>query len=95
VLSDMLADAGPQVIGRIIADALAGSSTAQKILIERLMPRAERRVAIELPDIEGPEGACKAMSAVVVAVAAGEISVAEAAELVRVIEAVATAAERA
>jgi hypothetical protein len=68
--------------------ALAGDTTALRLCIERILPaRKDRPVQLQVPEIEGVEDLTKATMALVQAVAAGELSPTEAAEVAKLVEA--------
>jgi hypothetical protein len=66
---------------------LAGDTTALRLCMERIMPaRKDRHVAFKLPKLERAADAVKATAALVNAVAAGELTPSEAAELSKLVE---------
>lgn len=67
--------------------ALAGDTTALRLCLERLAPPAkDKAITVALPALAGPADASAAMSAVVGAMAAGEITPSEAAAIAGVVE---------
>ena len=67
--------------------ALAGDTTALRLCLERIMPaRKDRPVMFALPKLETAADAVKATAALVEAVASGDITPAEAAELSKLVE---------
>jgi hypothetical protein len=67
--------------------ALAGDTTALRLCLERILPtRKDRPVQLELPPVEGVQDLTKATAALLEAVAAGELTPAEAGELAKLIE---------
>jgi hypothetical protein len=67
--------------------ALAGDTTALRLCLERIMPaRKDRPVTFALPKLETTADAVKATAALVEAVASGDITPAEAAELSKLVE---------
>jgi hypothetical protein len=67
--------------------AKAGDGTALRLCLERLIPaRRDRPVSFDLPAIETANDAAKAMGAILQAVAEGEISPSEGAEVARLLE---------
>ena len=67
--------------------ALAGDTTALRLCLERIMPaRKDRPVTFALPKLEIAADAVKATAALVEAVARGDITPAEAAELSKLVE---------
>lgn len=69
--------------------ALAGSDIAAlRLCLERILPaRRERLLQFELPPLQSAADAPVAMAAITGAVAAGEITTGEAAELAKLVEA--------
>jgi Family of unknown function (DUF5681) len=67
--------------------ALAGDTTALRLCLERLMPaRKHRPVTFALPHLETAADAVKATAALVQAVADGDLTPSEAAELAKLVE---------
>lgn len=76
--------------------ALAGDTVALRLCMERLIPaRKDRPIRFALPEITGPRDLTKASAALLAAVAAGDITPSEAAELGRLIDAHVKAVEAA
>jgi hypothetical protein len=64
-----------------------GNLAALRICLERILPpRRDRHLAFELPPLERAEDAPKAMGAIVAAIASGELTINEAAEVSKIIE---------
>jgi hypothetical protein len=67
--------------------ALAGDTTALRLCLERILPiRKDRPVQLELPPIEGVRDLARATMVLLQAVAAGEITPAEAGEVAKLVE---------
>lgn len=74
--------------------ALAGELQALRICMDRLVPpRRDRHVTFSLPDIDTTEDLTKATKAILQAVAAGDLTPSEAAELGKLVDAHARAIE--
>jgi hypothetical protein len=72
---------------RAIELALAGDGSALRLCLERLVPaRRDRPIAFELPAIETASDASRAMGAILVAVAAGDVTPSEAEAVGKLIE---------
>ena len=72
---------------KAIAMAKGGDMAAIRVCMDRLAPaRRSAAIACELPPLENGGDAVSAMAAVIAAVAAGEVTPAEAASLARVID---------
>src|SRR5947207_3331010 len=67
--------------------AKAGDTTAMRLVMERLMaPRKDRAVLFALPKLQSATDALKAATSIVEAVAAGELTPSQAAELSKLID---------
>jgi len=88
VIAEQLLDGEAATITRkAIELAKQGDLPALRLCLERILPpRRERPVNFTLPEINSVDRATKAMTAITTAVANGELTPAEAAELSRVIE---------
>ena len=88
VIAEQLLDGEAEAITRkVIELAKQGDLTALRLCLERIVPpRRERPVNFTLPEINSVDNATKAMAAITTAVANGELTPSEAAELSRVIE---------
>jgi hypothetical protein len=88
VIAEQLLDGEAAAITRkVIELAKQGDLPALRLRLERIVPpRRERPVNFTLPEINSVDHATKAMAAITTAVANGELTPTEAAELSRVIE---------
>lgn len=95
LLLEALFEGEAEELGRkTIELAKGGDSRALKACLDRLLPpRRDRFVPFSLPPIESAEDLPKASGALLAAVAEGEITPAEAAELARLVETHAKAIE--
>jgi hypothetical protein len=76
------------LVRKCIEMALAGESTAMRIVMERLLPvRKDRPIALELKKLEKVEDASKALGTITKAVAQGEITPLEGQSMANIIEA--------
>ena len=67
--------------------ALAGDSTAMRLCLERVVPaRRDRPVSFAMPEITSASEAARAASAIVAAVASGDLTPSEALDLSRILE---------
>ena len=67
--------------------ALAGDTTALRLCLERLLPpQKDRPITVALPPLASADDAAKAMSAVVMAMADGDVTPAEATAVAGVVE---------
>jgi uncharacterized protein DUF5681 len=88
VIAEQLFEGEAEAITRkVIELAKQGDLTALRLCLERIVPpRRERPVNFRLPVINSVDHATKAMAAITTAVANGELTPTEAAELSRVID---------
>jgi hypothetical protein len=71
---------------RAVEMALAGDTTAMRLCLERILPpRKDRPISFSLPEISTAAEAATALSAVVSAVASGEITPTEASEVAKLL----------
>jgi hypothetical protein len=83
----MLDGEAEQITHRAIEAAKDGDAAAIRLCLARLCPPAKGRLApFDMPKMETAEDAVRASAAIVNAVAAGEITPTEAAELSKVVE---------
>lgn len=76
-----------EVVEAVLKAAKGGDMTAARIILDRIAPaRRDNPVTFELPKIETAQDASTAMASILSAVAAGEVTPAEAIELTRVVE---------
>ncbi len=79
---------------RAVEMALEGDTTALRLCMHRILPaRKDRHVPFALPKLETAADAVKASAALVKAVAAGELTPSEAAELSKLVEGFTRAAD--
>lgn len=83
----LLAGEGEALTRKAIELALAGDTIALRLCLDRIAPpRKDRHIVFDLPPVVTPADAAKASNALVVAVARGEITPNEAAEVAKVLE---------
>jgi hypothetical protein len=76
MLESMLNEYGPAVLRKCLAKALEGDGTAMRLVMERLLPPArDTRVQFRLPKIKSSADLVKAGEAVLKALAAGELGI--------------------
>jgi F0F1-type ATP synthase gamma subunit len=84
---NLLSEHAEWITRKAIELAEAGDMAAIRVCMERLVPPIKHRpVAVELPPIEKPADSVEAAARIVAAVAAGELTAAEAAELAKVVD---------
>lgn len=87
---EAIMDSDAEAITRkLIELALDGDGPSLRMCMDRIMPaRKDRHVTFELPPLETAADAVKASAALVAAVAAGELTPSEAAELAKLVDTV-------
>jgi hypothetical protein len=95
MLAEQLLDGEAETMVRTVVElAKNGSMSALRLCLDRILPpRRDRPVCFAIPRMNSAEDAVKAMAAIATAVARGELTPNEAAELSRVIEAYVKAIE--
>jgi len=87
LFDEMLKDNAKDLIEKTIAMAKGGDGPALRLCIDRLAPpRKDRPVWFELPKMKESRDAVNASSAIVEAVASGELTPVEAAELSKIVD---------
>lgn len=88
MIAEALIDGEAEEVVRAMVDAAKkGDTTAGRVILERLLPpRRERPVCFALPKLEGPPDAVAAMAAITEAVASGDLTPGEAAELAKLVD---------
>ena len=82
------------IVRKAIEKAKRGDASALRLCLDRLVPpRRDRPIRFELPELASANDASKAMAAITTAIARGELTAAEAAELSNVITAYVKAIE--
>jgi hypothetical protein len=88
VLAEQILDGEAEaLIRKVVHKAKRGNLPALRICIDRILPpRRERPVHFAMPELNSVSDASKAVSALMSAVARGELAAGEAAELAKLIE---------
>src|SRR5262250_4030030 len=87
LMEGLLADDAEAIGRKAIAMAKQGDMAAIRLCMDRLAPaRKGEPVAFELPPLEKPADSVAAAAEIVAAVAAGELTPSEAAELAKVVD---------
>jgi hypothetical protein len=75
ILADALLDGeGETIVRNVIEKAKQGDPLAQRLCFDRLVPRRERPIPLDMPPINTPEDAKNAAAVVVQACACGDVS---------------------
>ena len=95
IAAEALLDGEAEALTRKAVElALGGDTFALKLCLERILPpRRERHVIMGLPELRSPADAGEASAKILKAATSGEITLAEAAELARLVAAHATTLE--
>ena len=84
---NLLSERAEGIARKVIALAEEGDMAAIRVCMERLVPPIKHQpVAVELPPLENALDSVEAMARIAAAVAAGDLTAAEAAELAKVVE---------
>ena len=87
LLAEVLFDGEAEFLARTAVEhAMAGNMTALRLCLDRLMPRRERTVAVDLPPVETAADALKAAGRLVALVGAGELTPGEGRALAAMVE---------
>ena len=89
----ILDDNAEAIFQKLVELSLAGRETMLKLAAERIVPRRSRAVALDLPQIASTADLAPAIAAIAHAVAAGGLTPYDGAELARIFDAYAHAAE--
>ena len=83
---NLLSERAEGIARKVIALAEEGDMAAIRVCMERLVPPIKHQpVAVELPPLEKAADSVEAMASIAAAVAAGDLTAAEAAELAKVV----------
>jgi hypothetical protein len=86
-LEEVFIERADEVLNQIIDRAKDGEKTAMRLCMERISaPKRERPVAVELPVIESPADARKAIAVVTTELAEGSLTITEATRLIALID---------
>jgi hypothetical protein len=87
IVEALLDDEAEAIVRKVIERAKKGDLIALRLCLDRIAPaRRDRPVRFTLPELGSAGDASRAMTAITIAVARGELTPAEAAELSRLIE---------
>ena len=87
LLAELIDGQGEAVVNAMIKAAVEGDTSAGRCLLDRLVPpRRDRAVQFALPALASASDAPKALAAITAAVAEGELTTSEAADLAALVE---------
>lgn len=78
VLAQLLDGEGELITRKLIDQAKSGEPWAVRLCIERLLPRHERRISVDLPKVEKAEDVAEAVASVIELTADGQLTIEEA-----------------
>jgi hypothetical protein len=84
---NLLSEGAERIAGKVIELAEQGDMTALRVCMDRLVPVIKHQpIAVELPPIEKPADSVEAVASIAAAVAAGDLTATEPAELAKVVD---------
>ncbi len=86
VLAGLVDGEGALIVRKLIQQAKQGEPVALRLAIERLLPRLERRVEIDLPRVAAAGDVAAAVADVIALAASGDLTIEEAQAFLRLIE---------
>jgi hypothetical protein len=88
VAQSLIEEHAAGIVARLIAEALAGKTSAIRLCLDRIAPRqGEAAIEVELPQIETAADCGKALSALIAATASAEVTPSDALKIAKLIEA--------
>ena len=86
ILAELLDDDGAKIVRKLIEQAKAGEPWAVRLCTERLLPRHERRVSVDLPKVTDAASVGDAIASVIELAAEGQLTIEEARGFLALIE---------
>jgi hypothetical protein len=86
VLSQLLDVDGEAIVSKLIEQAKAGEPWAVRLVVERILPRLERRLRVEIPAVVDAASVGEAIAAVIDLAADGSLTLEEARGFLMLIE---------
>jgi F0F1-type ATP synthase gamma subunit len=84
---NLLSDRAASIAGKVIELAEQGDMAALRLCMQRLVPVIKHQpIAVELPPIEKPADSVEAAASIAAAVATGDLTATEAAQLAKVVD---------
>lgn len=77
---------GEVIIGKLLARARIGDPWAVRLVVERLLPRMERRLNVELPRVEKADDVAAAVAQVIELASTGDLTMEEARAFLALLE---------
>lgn len=77
---------GPAIMARLISSAKKGEPWAVRLTMERLLPRRERRIEVNIGRLEKAEDVARAVADIIGCAARGELTIEEAHAFMRLLE---------
>ena len=85
-LEQLLDDGGADVVAQLVKRAKLGRPWAVRLVIERILPRHEKRIELEIPRMTRASEVAEGVATVIECAAAGEITIDEAREFLKLVE---------
>ncbi|GEM_PF-3765579 len=86
MLAELMDGEGEIIVRKLIDAAKAGEPHALRLAVERLLPRIERRVSVDLPRVESAGDVAAAVADVIALAAGGDLTLEEARAFLALIE---------
>jgi hypothetical protein len=85
-LAELVDGSGEAVVRKLCASAEAGAPWAIRMVVEKILPRMERRVDVELPEVETAAQVGLAIARVIALAAEGSLTIEEAKAFLQLLE---------
>lgn len=85
-LAELVDADGAVIVAKLIEQAKAGEPVALRLAVERLLPRLERRVEVEIPRVSAAGDVAGAVADVIALAASGDLTIEEAQAFLRLLE---------
>jgi hypothetical protein len=86
VLAELVDGDGVEIVGKLLARAKKGDPWAVRLVVERLLPKMERRLQIDLPRVEQASDVASAVAQVIELASSGDLTVDEARAFLALLE---------
>jgi hypothetical protein len=86
MLAELLDDSGAALVKKLVSAAKSGQPWALRLCVDRLLPKYERRVELDLPRVDGIGDVAEATASVLDLAARGELTIEEARAFLTLIE---------
>ncbi len=86
LLADLLDAGGEAIVAKLVKLATKGEPWAVRLVVDRIVPKLERRVEIELPRVDRADDVAAAVAEVIACAAAGSLTIEEARGFLQLLE---------